>query len=60
MSLILLVAAIICELVATILGFHWFGTDGADWAGWISAGILLCFLSLLAGGVAWPAPLRRT
>ena len=59
MSLILLLAATLCEIVATILGFHWFGTNGADWYGWAAAGWVLYFVSLLLGA-SWPAIVRRT
>lgn len=49
MTWLLLAGAVLCAVVATILGFQWFGTDGENWQGWISAALLLYFLWHLVG-----------
>lgn len=48
MVIILIVAAIVCELVATVLGFGWLKVDGDPHLfGWVAAGLVLYLVSLL-------------
>lgn len=58
MALILIVAGALCEVVATIMGFHWFGTTGEDFPGWLAAGLVLYMVSAVVGATG-PFVVRR-
>lgn len=55
MAALLLVLAVICEVIAALLGFSVF--SGAHFDGWLATGIALFAASGLVG--AWPITLRR-
>lgn len=48
MHTILLFLALVCAIVATILGFHWLGTDGTNWEGWIGTTLVFYIAAHLA------------
>jgi hypothetical protein len=46
MSRLLVLVAIICALVAFVIGFQWPFTGGEeDWGGWLAASLLAYFIS---------------
>jgi hypothetical protein len=49
MSLILLVLALVCEVIATILGFGI--VTGAHYSGWLAFGLVFWIASLMVGPV---------
>lgn len=58
MSTLVLILAIVVGIIATVLGFHWFGTDGTDWQGWLAGSLVLFEISHLIGAglpaIDWP------
>jgi hypothetical protein len=46
MSRLLVLLAIVCALVATVIGFQWpFEGGQEDWGGWLAASLLAYFVS---------------